>query len=186
MFDSNSFDIITKINIDNEDIIKLKNKNFLISYNGSLTLLCKHKYSEIKKTFLGREILKILQLSNENIVCIYIKECIYVFDLENFHQPKDIIWIRLYNKNLEIISEEKCSDNFSIDFIFQVNSLYYAIIINKKNSYGVIKFFEIETNKNIKNLDFNINNYCIYDQNILFLFSQGKIMIVNTNNFEII
>ena len=127
-----------------------------------------------------------MQLSNENIVCIYIKEYIYVFDLENFLQPKDIIWIRLYNKNLEIISEEKFSDNFSIDFIFQVNSLYYAIIINNKKSYRVIKFFEIETNKNIKNLDFNINNYCIYDQNILFLFSQGKIMIVNTNNFEII
>ena len=194
LFDSNSFDIMTKININNEDIIKLKNQNFLISYNGSLQLLCKYKYTEIKKKILGIEILKILELSNENILCIYIKEKINVYDMENIYQSKDIIWISFYNKNLELISEKKCCDNFSFDFLFQVNSLYYAIIINnnkkaifgKENVVGVVKFFEIETNNNIKNFDVYINNYCVYDQNILFLFGQGKIMIINTNNFEII
>ena len=194
VFDSNSFEIITKINIKNDDIINLKNNNLLVSNDGTLKLLCKNKYSVIQKKQIGIEILKIFELYNENILCIYIKEKKIVYDLENIYKSRDFIWMNSYNNNLELISETQCSYDFSFDYLFQVNSSYYAIIINsqknhnlwKGNDNGILKFFEIESNKNIKNFNLYINNYCVYNENTLFLFSQGKIMIMNTNNFEII
>ena len=180
IFNSYSFQLIICINMPSKHIFELKNKNLLIE-NSDLKILDKNKYSIYKEINSPGEFYDILVLSNGNILYFYknrINGNYYDF---NCQVQKERIKLKLFNSNLEIISSKK-EDYKLFSYAFQVNKNYYALLYDNIN----IDFYLIENNEMIKSFDLPVNSCCKYDNEILFLFSNKAIFILNINKFEII